>query len=145
MTLIDTFTAGNVAPGVYRTRSKAQPTTFEEGFAAAGWRCFTLDAATWTDKAGLLAACQQAFDLPGYFGYNWDALEECLNDLAWAPAGGYVILVDNVAVFAAHQPEEWATLLAILTDATANWSKTDTPLFVLLRGAQQYADVPWLA
>ena len=144
MTLIDTITAGEVAPGVYRSHSRAQPSTFEEGFAAAGWRCFTLDAATWSDKASLLAACQQAFDLPGYFGHNWDALEECLNDLAWAPAAGYVILVDDVAEFAAQHPGLWATLLAILTEVTGNWAKTDTPLFVLLRGARMYAEVPWL-
>ena len=64
MTLIDTITAGHVAPGVYRIRSKAQPSTFEEGFAADGWRCFTLDAATWSDKARLLAACQRPSTCP---------------------------------------------------------------------------------
>ena len=144
MTLIDTITAGEVAPGVYRSHSKAQPSTSEEGFAADGWRCFTLDAATWNDKASLLAACQATFAFPAYFGHNWDALEECLNDLAWAPAAGYAILIDDVAVFAAQHPGEWETLLAILTEVTANWAKTDTPLFVLLRGARQYADVPWL-
>ena len=34
MTLIDTITAGEVAPGVYRSHSRAQPATFAAGFAA---------------------------------------------------------------------------------------------------------------
>jgi RNAse (barnase) inhibitor barstar len=144
MTLVDEITIGQVAPGIYRIRSKAQPETLATEFAAEGWRCFTLDAATWSDKAALLAAFQVAFALPAYFGHNWDALEEVLNDLAWAPAAGYVILIDHVAAFAADHPAEWETLFSILTEVTANWAKTDTPLYVLLRGARQYAECPWL-
>ena len=104
MTLVDEITTGQVAPGIYRIRSKAQPETLATEFAAEGWRCFTLDAATWSDKAALLAAFQAAFALPAYFGHNWDALEECLNDLAWAPAAGYAILIDHVAAFRSRSP-----------------------------------------
>ena len=34
-----------------------------------------------------------AFQFPYYFGENWDALDECLADLSWLPAAGYVILI----------------------------------------------------
>jgi hypothetical protein len=32
-------------------------------------------------KAELLTFLSHALSLPGYFGHNWDALEECLGDL----------------------------------------------------------------
>lgn len=32
-----------------------------------------------------LASFQRAFQLPDYFGHNWDALDECLRDFDWDP------------------------------------------------------------
>jgi RNAse (barnase) inhibitor barstar len=34
-------------------------------------------------KAKLLAILADKLRFPGYFGHNWDALEECLRDLSW--------------------------------------------------------------
>ncbi|MGE0605714.1 MAG: barstar family protein [Pirellulales bacterium] len=34
-------------------------------------------------KHALLAEFQRQLRLPGYFGWNWDALEDCLRDLSW--------------------------------------------------------------
>lgn len=36
-------------------------------------------------KKEYLASFQRAFQLPDYFGHNWDALNECLGDLDWEP------------------------------------------------------------
>src|SRR5690242_7078030 len=35
----------------------------------------------------------QAFRFPSYFGMNWDAADECLADMSWEPAAGYVALL----------------------------------------------------
>jgi len=42
-----------------------------------------LDGRLLGDKASLLAALGQALNFPGYYGGNWDALDECLADLSW--------------------------------------------------------------
>lgn len=34
-------------------------------------------------KRELLAIFRRELSLPGHFGWNWDALEECLRDLSW--------------------------------------------------------------
>jgi RNAse (barnase) inhibitor barstar len=36
-----------------------------------------------------------ALQFPYYFGENWDAFDECLTDLEWLPADGYVLLIQN--------------------------------------------------
>jgi len=45
-----------------------------------------------TSKQALLAALAQGLRLPDYFGWNWDALEECLRDLSWLSAGREVVI-----------------------------------------------------
>jgi len=48
------------------------------------------------ESAGaLFDAIAAAFEFPSYFGRNWDALVDCLGDLEWLDANGYVLLVDG--------------------------------------------------
>jgi hypothetical protein len=35
----------------------------------------------------------QAFRFPGYYGMNWNAADECLQDMSWQEAKGYVCLL----------------------------------------------------
>lgn len=44
-------------------------------------------------KQDLLRALAAGLKFPSYFGYNWDALEECLNDLSWLGAAANVVLL----------------------------------------------------
>ena len=82
---------------------------------------------------------------PAYFGHNWDALEDSARDLAWALAGGYLVLYDHIRGFAEAQPEEFAVAVDILRSAAAYWRETPTPMVVLLRGTGRgAAQVPRL-
>lgn len=50
--------------------------------ADAGW-CFTeVSLAGVTDKKELLSTLAQQLDFPDHFGHNWDAVADCLADLA---------------------------------------------------------------
>ncbi|MEU6300518.1 barstar family protein, partial [Streptomyces erythrochromogenes] len=44
-------------------------------------------------SAGVLAAFARAVGVPGYFGWSWDALVDCLDDLDEAVTGGVGIVV----------------------------------------------------
>lgn len=71
-------------------------------------------------KRDLLAVLARGLDFPGYFGWNWDALEECLRDLAWIEHPRRIALVHEALPF---QPD-WdnrATYLSILKQAVATW------------------------
>jgi hypothetical protein len=60
-------------------------------------------------------------DFPDYFGHNWDALEECLADLEWLPAKGYVLLITDAGCVLPDDDEEYETFLEILRDAGEAW------------------------
>jgi RNAse (barnase) inhibitor barstar len=90
--------------------------------APAGFALRTVNGRKCATPAGLFAEFARALEFPDYFGHNWDALEECLADLEWLPAKGYVILVtDAQAVI--PDDDEYETLLEVLNDAGEAWSK----------------------
>lgn len=121
------------ANGVYRWLSPAPQHRLERAVQPRGWRVFHLDGRLTHDKTSFLRAAAAALEFPGYFGRNWDAFEEMINDLAWTPAAGYVLLYDHLWRFACAQPEAWAVARAILETACAQWAEAGTPFIVLLR------------
>ena len=77
---------------------------------------------------------------PNYSGINWDAFEESLNDLSWAPAQGYLVVFDWAGGFARAQPDEFVVAVEILRESVKRWDALGIPLVVLLRGAGRTAD-----
>lgn len=47
------------------------------------------------DKNELLETVYQACQFPTYFGFNWDALKDCLADFHWQMAKGYILFFEN--------------------------------------------------
>lgn len=92
-----------------------------------------LDGTTITNKSEFLRTCAQAMEFPSYFGLNWDAFEDCLTDLDWLPAKGYVVLYDQPEHFAQGEPSEWTTALEIFQTAIEYWQDANIPMYVLLR------------
>ena len=126
---------GTRPAGVYRCTLRAGAETIARQVEARGWRCFYLAGGQIADKSDFLRVWSEVAAFPGYFGRNWDALDESLRDLAWAPAQGYLVLYDNVAHFAAAGPDEFAVALDVFQTAVEHWGATATPMTVLLRGA----------
>ena len=132
---LDRVFTGEAAPGIYRFASRRTPDTICAQVEAHGWRCFRLDGRQVNDKAEFLRESAAAMAFPSYFGHNWDAYEESITDLEWAPAPGYVLLYDYVRWFAVYQPQDWDVALDILAGAVDTWAQRNTPMFVLLRHA----------
>jgi RNAse (barnase) inhibitor barstar len=86
-----------------------------------GLDCTRVDLSGCCEKSELLARLAKALDFPAWFGHNWDALADCITDLGWRPAMGYVLILEHAAALQQNQPEVFDTALAILADTAAAW------------------------
>jgi len=69
-----------------------------------------------------------ALQFPDYFGENWDALEDCLTDLEWLPASGYVLFVSRtVEVLSEESDEQFETFVTVLSTACEEWARCKPP------------------
>jgi RNAse (barnase) inhibitor barstar len=97
-----------------------------------GFLCIPLDLSGCADKAALLRAFAEAFEFPDWFGHNWDALADCLGDLEWLPAEGYVLGLRNVQSLRAADPADYATLISVLEGACEDWRERGTPFWAFI-------------
>ncbi len=86
-----------------------------------GFDCTRVDLSGCLEKSELLTRIAKALEFPAWFGNNWDALADCITDLGWRPAVGYVLILENAAELQQVQPEVFDTALAILADAAVAW------------------------
>ncbi|HEU4684535.1 MAG TPA: barstar family protein [Nitrospira sp.] len=87
-----------------------------------GFRLVWLKGAKCRTPAGLFEECARALRFPDYFGHNWDALEECLADLEWLPAKGYLVVIIEAEQVLADDEEAYATFVEVLSDAAETWA-----------------------
>ncbi|OHC49891.1 MAG: barnase inhibitor, partial [Rhodanobacter sp. RIFOXYA1_FULL_67_6] len=90
------------------------------------------DLAGCHDKGELLRRLATSLQLPATFGHNWDALADCLRDLGWTPAWGYVLLFEHADELRQSAAADYDILLGILDDAATFGSDHDMPWFAFL-------------
>lgn len=84
------------------------------------------------DKQDLLDRIAKNLPLPASFGHNWDALTDCMRDLSWLKAPGYLFLFDHAEDLRDASEEDFDTLLDILDEAAESWLDANQPYFVFL-------------
>lgn len=87
-------------------------------------------------KGGLLARIAERLSFPDWFGHNWDALEDCLGDLSWLPARGYVVMLEDADVLAGTAADDFAVAVDIFQSAAGQWHTEGVPFWVLVDAAQ---------
>lgn len=96
------------------------------------FRAVRIDLADCDDKDAVLAAMAAALTFPDWFGHNWDALADCLTDLSWAEAPGYVLVFSGTGNFAGAAPDDFDTLIEILSQASASWGQLGVPFWAFV-------------
>jgi hypothetical protein len=90
--------------------------------AASGSKLF-LAKIRFADKERLLKNIAAALEFPDWFGANWDALEDCLSDLA---GQGYVLLFEG-----AGPGDDLGILIDVLRSTADSWAARGKPFFAV--------------
>jgi RNAse (barnase) inhibitor barstar len=80
-----------------------------------GEKCTTLD--------DLFFEFKKSFKFPDYFGYNWAAFDECLNDLDWISAKSYALILKDMDEVLPNDKHNFAILIKYLCRATVEWTQ----------------------
>lgn len=110
--------AEGLRPGVYRWPSAPPADDVRRAAAAAGFGFVLLDTGEIHDKAGFLDLCATAFDLPRWFGRNWDALADSLSDRSTGEPE--VVLWTGVRHLLEHDHDTVDVALQIFAEDTTN-------------------------
>ena len=100
-----------------------------EGSVPPGDPMPSLDGRDLVDKGRLLTALGRALNFPDYYGNNWDALDECLDDLSWHD-GPLYLLITHAECIPADLRE---VLTDIFADAARCWATQSRPFALFLR------------
>lgn len=98
----------------------------------AGLHTARIDLKGCRDKRTLLLRMALSLEFPESSGLNWDALSDCLRDLSWLQATGFVLLFDTAADLRDADPDSFDTLLSILDEARADWAAANVPFWAFL-------------
>jgi hypothetical protein len=116
--------------GVYAAPSALGP--LRQAAAAGGLAWCELDLKDVHDKPAFLARCAAVLQFPQGFGLNWDALADCMEDLAWQPPQGLVLHWHGGGGFVRRAPADLTTALEIFAAAAAYWSTRQRCMVLLL-------------
>jgi hypothetical protein len=118
--------------GVYQVRENA--TEVVRAAQAAGLACFRIDLVRVRAKEEFLDSVSTAMRFPDWFGHNWDALADCLQDLSWIGDSGWVLLLENGGAFSEGRQGEFAAAMELMAGAAQFWRKRGKPFWTLIAG-----------
>jgi RNAse (barnase) inhibitor barstar len=109
---------------------------------ANGYSCCRADLAKANDKDDMLAAIAQALHFPDWFGHNFDALADCLGDMSWLPAEGYLVMLEHCDGIHSKAEADFVTTLQIFQQVAEDWRDQGVALWCLVE--MQADGIAWL-
>jgi len=86
-----------------------------------GYFVFRVDLGKARDKDQLLETIGRSMAFPEWFGHNWDALLDCLADLGWRPAEGYMVMLEHCDGIHGRAEADFVQTLQVFEAAANEW------------------------
>ncbi|MEC4572606.1 barstar family protein [Streptomyces virginiae] len=86
-----------------------------------------LDGRAMPDTDAVFQRCYDGLELPDHFGWNWNALYDCLRDLRWLTADHHVLIVEAADQVLPADPSDRRMFFTTLLRAGRRWSYTRKP------------------
>lgn len=99
---------------------------------ANGYMVFRVDLGSARDKAQMLDAIAKALAFPEWFGHGFDALFDCLADMGWRPAEGYLVLLENCDGIHGRAEEDFVATLQVFAHAAEEWREQGVAFWCLV-------------
>lgn len=109
---------------------------------AAGLAAFRVNLAKAGNKEAMLAAIAKALKFPKGFGHNLDALADCVADMGWQPADGYIVLLEHCDGIHGLAEDDFTDVLNVFEQAAEEWREQGVPFWCLVE--MQANGIAWL-
>lgn len=119
--------------GIYRTDDDSACALFHSG-PHAGFNVYRIDLGQARDVASLHHILGRALHFPDWYGSDWDGLRDCLTDMSWNEADGYLLIFQRTEVLQAADQPAFDTLLDILKDTVTTWRSHGVSFWTLFIG-----------
>ncbi|MEW6368435.1 MAG: barstar family protein [Acidobacteriota bacterium] len=103
----------------------------KKGLADRGITVFEINVGDVRTDKQLLAALANGMHFAGYFGMNWDAFGECLTDMEWLPARGYVLVLSGSGEMWRDSTRTAGKLVESWLLAAEGWGRGGTPFHLV--------------
>ena len=89
-------------------------------------KIFYLEGKECTTETKLFKEFATKMSFPDYFGCNWQALDECINDLDWIKENEYLLIVNNAhyilnSPFIILKEQLFSSFIELLENAKLEW------------------------
>jgi RNAse (barnase) inhibitor barstar len=114
----------NVPPNVVQSIRAFRVTDLRDEAARLGQHFLYAYCAEAATKQQVLSTIAAAFHFPKHFGKNFDALGDCLTDLAYkaGPQPGFLVVLEQLPNTQKFDKEARETLLDVFRDAADFWA-----------------------
>jgi hypothetical protein len=120
--------------GVYLSGPDTRP--IAEAAQASGLALWRVDIGRVHEQRDFTALVAKALAFPEWSGGDWDAFEDCLGDLSWHPAPGYVLLLEHGKHFGAGHRQEFVSAVEVLAAVAEDWQGQGKPFWAIVSGPE---------
>jgi len=108
-----------------------RPEEIDADYGSLGFAVMEGSVAGVKTENELFSVVASAMQFPDYFGNNWDALYECLRDMGWMAADGYLLILRDASQGWTKNPYVLGRFVTVWLGASNGWAKNQKSFYLV--------------